>query len=141
MRSNIYSRIPHPARLSTFASVIMRGFFSPASASTSASSARSASSASARAPQPRTPIVQSYDSAVADGTLILSPQGVRCKCSPTIYPCGWGPRRANEWKAHSARETHQTWARSQLGKRAFGSEPSTPPSADDLAPSCKGIEY
>ena len=64
-------------------------------------------------------VLQTYAEAVASGTLILSASGVRCKCG---FRHGWGPR-SNEWNAHRARDQHQSWQRSQLGKRTLETQP------------------
>tara|TARA_B110000046_G_scaffold179320_1_gene208380 strand:+ start:187 stop:1206 length:1020 start_codon:yes stop_codon:yes gene_type:complete len=100
----------------------MRAYLSGSSgASGGASGGSSSKAASARGAS--TPKLQTYDEAVASGTLVLTDTGVSCKCSPNDRkPPGWGPR-ACEWKAHCGRIGHQDWARAQRGKRVLTTEP------------------
>ena len=98
----------------------MRRFLqsAPGQSSSSAPGSSSSSSDTSWSSSPSSPAIQSYDDAVASGTLMVTADNVRCKCSPAErHAAGWG-RRSNEWPVHARRLRHQAWIKSQGGSRS-----------------------
>ena len=65
-------------------------------------------------------VVQTYDEAVASGTLILSASGVKCKCG-AAFGHDWGP--LTRIKRECSTRAGASWRSSQLGKRTLETQP------------------